>query len=192
MNKYNMSKIRGMSTLWINMSSSSLGSHSVPWLGEWPQHAVSKLPCLVLSSARSCPSWICPGRLSTAWLVSLVVFSCHMVSKWWHMRSIGRLWGGWCDPLHCVLPNKPAALESLQSLGGHCCDTVSDPSAAVQEDVHRAGLDVSVANSRVLQVVSGSIPRQTRLCSGKSTCVACLVVYCVSYWARPANLGNLL
>ena len=28
-----------------------------------PQHAVSKLTCLVLSSARSCPSSICPGRL---------------------------------------------------------------------------------------------------------------------------------
>ena len=35
---------------------------------------------LVLSSAISCCSSICPGRLSTAWLVSLVVFSCHMVS----------------------------------------------------------------------------------------------------------------
>ena len=32
-----------------------------------------------------------PGRLSIARLVSLVVFSCHMVSKWWHARSIGRL-----------------------------------------------------------------------------------------------------
>ena len=35
-----------------------------------------------LESAISCRSSICPGRLSTAWLVSLVVFSCHMVSKW--------------------------------------------------------------------------------------------------------------
>ena len=60
-----------------------------------PQHAVSKLPCLGLSSAISCCSSICPGRLSTAWLVSLVAFSCHMVSKWWHTRSIGCLWGGW-------------------------------------------------------------------------------------------------
>ena len=51
-------------------------------VGRRPQHAVSKLPCLVLSFAISCPSSICPGRLSTAWLVSLVVFSCHMVSKW--------------------------------------------------------------------------------------------------------------
>ena len=42
-----------------------------------PQHAVSKLPCLVPSSAISCGSSICPGRLSTASLVSLVLFSCH-------------------------------------------------------------------------------------------------------------------
>ena len=33
-----------------------------------------------------CRSSICPGRLSTAWLVSLVVFSCHMVSNWLHSR----------------------------------------------------------------------------------------------------------
>ena len=66
-----------------------------PVVGRRPQHVVSKWPCLVLSSAISCRSSICPGRLSTAWLVSLVVFSCHMVSKWWHTRSIGWLWGGW-------------------------------------------------------------------------------------------------
>ena len=53
-----------------------------PVVGRRPQHAVSKLPCLVLFSAISCRSNICLGRLSTAWLVSLVVFSCHMVSKW--------------------------------------------------------------------------------------------------------------
>ena len=53
-----------------------------PVVGLRPQHAVSKLPCLVLSSAISCRSSICPGRLSIAWLVSLVVFSCHMVSNW--------------------------------------------------------------------------------------------------------------
>ena len=53
-----------------------------PVAGQRPRHVVSKLPCLVLSSAISCRSGICPGRLSTAWLVSLVVFSCHMVSKW--------------------------------------------------------------------------------------------------------------
>ena len=46
-------------------------------VGRWPQHAVSKLPCqITLSSAISCRSSSCPGRLSTAWLVSLVVFSC--------------------------------------------------------------------------------------------------------------------
>ena len=69
-----------------------------PVVGRRPQHVVSKLPCLVLSSTISCRSSICPGRLSTAWLVSLVVFSCHMVSKWWRARSIGRLWGGWYMP----------------------------------------------------------------------------------------------
>ena len=51
----------------------------------------------MLSFARSCPSSICPGHLSAAWLVSHVVFSCRMVSKWWHVRPIGRLWGGCCS-----------------------------------------------------------------------------------------------
>ena len=53
-----------------------------PVIGRRPQHAVSKLPCLVLSSAISCRSSICQGRLSAAWLVSLFAFSCNMVSKW--------------------------------------------------------------------------------------------------------------
>ena len=66
-----------------------------PVVGRMPQHVVPKLPCLVLSSAISCRSSISSGRLSNAWLVSFVVFSCHMVSKWWRARSIGRLWGGW-------------------------------------------------------------------------------------------------
>ena len=52
-----------------------------PVVGRRPQHVVSKWPCLVLSSAISCRSSICPGRLFTAWLVSLVVLSCHMVSR---------------------------------------------------------------------------------------------------------------
>ena len=73
-----------------------------PVVGRRPQHAVSKLPCLVLSAAISCRSCICLGRLSTAWLVSLIVFSCHMVSKWWHARSIGRLWGGWYALLRTI------------------------------------------------------------------------------------------
>ena len=61
-------------------SSSSVGSHCVRG---WAKASACrlKLPCLVLSSAISCRSSICLGRLSTAWLVSLVVFSCHMVSK---------------------------------------------------------------------------------------------------------------
>ena len=60
-----------------------------------PQHAVSKLACRAMSSARSCRSSICPGRLSTAWLVSLVVFSCHnglqVVTREVHRSSLRRL-----------------------------------------------------------------------------------------------------
>ena len=47
--------------------------------GRRPQHAVSKLACRVLWSARYCRSSICPGCLSTASPVSFVVFS----SKLW-------------------------------------------------------------------------------------------------------------
>ena len=43
-------------------------------VGRRPQHAVSKLPCLVLSSAISCRSSICPGRLSIAWWSPLSSF----------------------------------------------------------------------------------------------------------------------
>ena len=43
--------------------------------GRRPQHAVSNLACRVLSSARACRSSICPGHLSTGWLVSLVILS---------------------------------------------------------------------------------------------------------------------
>ena len=53
-----------------------------PVVGRSPQHAASKLACHVLSSEMSFRSSIYSGRLSTAWLVSLIVFSCHMVSKW--------------------------------------------------------------------------------------------------------------
>ena len=50
----------------------------------------------MLSTARSCRSSICPGRLSTAWLVSLVVFSCHnyglqVVTRDVHRSSLRRL-----------------------------------------------------------------------------------------------------
>ena len=71
--------------------------YSVPFASRgWENASVSKLACLVLPSARSCRSSICPGRLSTAWLFSLVVFFVIiMFSKWWHARSIGRLRGGW-------------------------------------------------------------------------------------------------
>ena len=57
--------------------SSSLGSR--PVVEQRRQHAASKLPCIALSSAISCRSSMCPGHFSTAWPVSLVVFSCRMV-----------------------------------------------------------------------------------------------------------------
>ena len=70
----------------IGKSSSTLGSRCVPWLGEGLS--------IVLSSAISCRSSICPGRLSTAWLVSLVVFSYHclqVVTREVHRSSLRRL-----------------------------------------------------------------------------------------------------
>ena len=66
-----------------------------PVAGRRPQQAVSKLPSLVLSSAISVRSRICPGRLSTAWLVSIVVFYCHnglqVVTREVHLSSLRRL-----------------------------------------------------------------------------------------------------
>ena len=56
-----------------------------PLVGRMPQHAASKWPCLVPCSDRSCPSSIYPGRPSIVWLVSVVVFSCRMISKWWRL-----------------------------------------------------------------------------------------------------------
>ena len=47
-------------------------------VGRRPQQASSKLAYIAQSSTRSCRSSICPGHLSTSWLVSLVVFSCSM------------------------------------------------------------------------------------------------------------------
>ena len=65
-------------------------------VGRRPQHAVSKLPCLVLSFAISCRSSIYPGRLSIAWVVSLVFFYCHnyglhVVTREVHRSSLRRL-----------------------------------------------------------------------------------------------------
>ena len=56
-------------------SSSSLGSRCVPWLGVGLSMSSPNDPVLCCSLPLSCRSSICPGRLSTAWLVSLVVFS---------------------------------------------------------------------------------------------------------------------
>ena len=67
-------------------ASSSFIIHSFIWqplcpmLGRRPLHASSKLACLALSSARSCPSCICPGRLFTDRLVSVYVFSRRIIS----------------------------------------------------------------------------------------------------------------
>ena len=74
--------------------SSSLGSPSVLWFGEGLRMPSQKLACLVLSSARSCRSSICPDHLSTAWLVSLFDFSCHglqVVTREVHRSSLRRL-----------------------------------------------------------------------------------------------------
>ena len=64
-------------------------------VGPRPQHAVSKLPCLVLSSARSCRSGICPGRLTAAWLVSLshlfLSYGLQVVTHEVHRSSLRRL-----------------------------------------------------------------------------------------------------
>ena len=49
-----------------------IGQPYCPMVGQRPQRAVSKLAYLVLSSARLCFFSICPGRLSTTWLVSHV------------------------------------------------------------------------------------------------------------------------
>ena len=43
----------------------------------WAKVSACRMSC----AARSCRSGICPGLLSTAWLVSLVVFSCHNMTR---------------------------------------------------------------------------------------------------------------
>ena len=93
----NTQKVSAASCCWCNVSLQCACKFSELWpsfdsiiirqplctvVGRRPQHAASKLASLVLSSVRSCRSSICPDRLSTAWLVSLVAFSCRMVSKW--------------------------------------------------------------------------------------------------------------
>ena len=65
-----------------------------PVVGRRPLYAVSKLPCLGLSFVISCSSSICPSRLATAWLVSLVTFSCHglqLLTREGHRSSLRRL-----------------------------------------------------------------------------------------------------
>ena len=57
----------------------SLESKSTGHSANCLQHATSKLACIALCATRSCLSSICPGSLSTAWLVYLVVFPCHHI-----------------------------------------------------------------------------------------------------------------
>ena len=59
-------------------------------VGRRPQHAVSKLPCLVLSSAISCRSSICLGRLSTAGLLCRIFLSygLQVVTREVHQSSL--------------------------------------------------------------------------------------------------------
>ena len=73
------------------------------------RHAASKIACIVLSSVRSRRSSICPGRLSTAWLVSIFVFfssyGLHVVTREVHRDLESRTclssyherrWSQWC------------------------------------------------------------------------------------------------
>ena len=53
-----------------------IGQSCCPLVRRRPEHAASMLACIALSSARSCPTGICPGLLPTAWLVSVVICSC--------------------------------------------------------------------------------------------------------------------
>ena len=113
-----------------------IGQPLYPVVGRRPQHAVSKLPCLVLSSTRSCSSSICSGRLSTAWLVFLVVFSCHyglqVVTREVHRSSLRRLIcpaqdHGWVRPafsLWCSLVVLPRFSEYAHGLWGNTSRTL--------------------------------------------------------------------
>ena len=59
-------------------SSSSLDSRSVPWLGNASVCRLKVIMFCAILCHISCRSRNCLGSLSTAWLVSLVVFSCYM------------------------------------------------------------------------------------------------------------------
>ena len=67
-----------------------------PVVGRRPQHAVSKLPCLVLSSAISCRSSICPTRSSVHRLAGLpcrlfLSYDLQVTIREVHLLSLRRL-----------------------------------------------------------------------------------------------------
>ena len=77
-------------------SSSSLGSRSVPWLDEGLSLLSPNYPVLCFPLPyRVAPVFVKIVSPPLGWspLSSFLVII--MVSKWWHARSIGRLWGGW-------------------------------------------------------------------------------------------------
>ena len=78
----------------IQSSSSSLGSHCVPWLGEGLSMSSPDDPVLCCPLPyRVAPVFVQVVSPPLGWspFSSFLI----MVSKWWRARSIGRLWGGW-------------------------------------------------------------------------------------------------
>ena len=84
-NKYVFNVVLWKKSMWRHVYRPMCVRHTTPLIiiieQPWcpvvgPQHAVSKL------------------------------FSCRMVSKWWHATSIGHIWGGWC-----VLPRTTSFLS---------------------------------------------------------------------------------
>ena len=70
---------------WFISFVSCCDSHKLIQLENFSYATTSQVRILANSDsrhARSCPFSICPGHPSIVWLVSLVVFSCRMVSKW--------------------------------------------------------------------------------------------------------------
>ena len=102
-----------------------IGQPRCPVVGRMSKHAACKLACHALSSARSCPSSICPGRLSTGWLVSLVL-SCRMVTRDVH-RSVDVPCSGPTHSSHiaayiyafCPLPDPEVGLSVCECDVGH-------------------------------------------------------------------------
>ena len=93
------------------------------------------------------PVFVQAGRLSTAWLVSLVVVSCNMVSRWWHVSSIGRLWGGWY-----ALPRSISFFSHAEHYSYDFCPT-NDPDVGpyiLVRDVEHTSLHVGMCGRKVV------------------------------------------